>query len=98
MGENAIAENAQMITHESRVAFARPKRRSAADRRFVAAAVWYRRRPAIHKRLMMLALLSSTGAPIAHVVGQWPTIGPYVLTGGMVILFLPVIGDWMWER
>ena len=30
---------------------------------FVAAAVWYRRRPALHKRLMMLALLTSTGAP-----------------------------------
>jgi len=62
---------------------------------FVAAAVWYRRRSAIHKRLMMLALLSSTGAPIAHVVGHWPAFGPYVLTGGTVILFLPVIGDWM---
>jgi len=65
---------------------------------FIAAAVWYRRRSAIHKRLMMLALLSSTGAPIAHVVGHWPAFAPYVLTAGTVILFLPVIGDWMWER
>jgi hypothetical protein len=64
----------------------------------IAAAVWYRRRPAIHRRLMMLALLSSTGAPIAHVMGHWPAFGPYVLTGGMVILFLPAIGDWVWER
>ena len=45
----------------------------------VGAAVWYRQRPAVHKRLMMLALLTSTGAPIAHVVGHWPAFGPYAL-------------------
>jgi hypothetical protein len=65
---------------------------------FVGAAVWYRRRSAVHKRLMMLALLSSTGAPIAHVVGHWPAFGPYVLTGGTAILFLPAIRDWVWQR
>ena len=65
---------------------------------FVGAAVWYRRRAAVHKRLMMLALLVSTGAPIAHVVGHWPAFAPYVLTGGTVIVFLPAIRDWVWER
>ena len=65
---------------------------------FVGAAVWYRRRSAVHKRLMMLALLASTGAPIAHVVGHWPAFAPYVLTGGTFILFLPAIRDWEWER
>lgn len=65
---------------------------------FVGAAVWYRRRPALHKRLMMLALLTSTGAPIAHVVGHWPAFGPYALIGGTLILFLPAIRDRVWER
>ena len=39
---------------------------------FVAAAVWCRRRPAVHKRLMMLALVTTTGAPVAHLIGHWP--------------------------
>jgi hypothetical protein len=38
---------------------------------FVAAAVWYRRRPAVHKRLMMLAMVSTTGAPVVHLIGHW---------------------------
>ncbi len=65
---------------------------------FVGAAVWYRQRPALHKRLMMLALLTSTGAPIAHVVGHWPAFAPFALIGGTFILFLPAIGDRVWER
>jgi len=65
---------------------------------FVAAAVWYRKRPALHKRLMMLALLTSTGAPIAHVVGHWPAFAPYALAGGTLILFLPAIRDRVYER
>jgi len=65
---------------------------------FVAAAVWYRQRPALHKRLMMLALLTSMGAPIAHVVGHWPAFGSYALAGGTFIFFLPAIRDWVWEH
>ena len=65
---------------------------------FVAAAVWYRQRPASHKRLMMLALLTSMGAPIAHVVGHRPAFGSYALTGGMFIFFLPAIRDRVWEH
>ena len=65
---------------------------------FVAAAVWYRQRPALHKRLMILALLTSMGAPIAHVVGQWPAFGSYALAGGTFIFFLPAIRDWVWEH
>jgi hypothetical protein len=65
---------------------------------FVAAAVWYRRRPAVHKRLMMLALLTSTGAPIAHVVGHWPAFGAYALAGGTFMFFLPAIRDRVWEH
>ena len=64
---------------------------------FVAAAVWYRQRPALHKRLMMLALLTSMGAPIAHMVGHWPAFGSYALAGGTFMFFLPAIRDWVWE-
>ena len=38
---------------------------------FVAAAVWCRRRPAVHKRLMMLAMVTTTGAPVVHLMGHW---------------------------
>ena len=38
---------------------------------FVAAAVWCRRRPAVHKRLMMLAMVTTTGAPVVHLIGHW---------------------------
>jgi len=65
---------------------------------FVAAAVWYRQRPALHKRLMMLALLTSMGAPVAHVVGRWPAFGFYALTGGVFMFFLPAIRDRVWEH
>jgi hypothetical protein len=44
----------------------------------VAAGWWHRRRPQIHKRLMLVALLSLTGTPLLHlggyVVGQWPEL------------------------
>jgi len=64
---------------------------------FVGAAVWYRQRSAAHKRLMMLALLTSTGASIAHVVGHWPAFALPALIGGTLILFLPAIRDRVWE-
>ena len=44
----------------------------------VAAGWWYRRRPEIHKRLMLVALLSLTPVPLAHlagyVIGRWPDL------------------------
>ena len=40
----------------------------------VGIAVWFRRRPAVHKRLMMLAMLGTTGAPLAHLIGHWPAL------------------------
>ena len=40
------------------------------------AGMWYRHRPAVHKRLMMLALLSLTPVPLIHLAGHlsrsWP--------------------------
>lgn len=44
----------------------------------VAAGWWYRRRPEIHRRLMLLALLSLAGTPLLHLggylVGRWPDL------------------------
>jgi hypothetical protein len=38
----------------------------------VAAAIWYRRRPDVHRRLMLLAMLGVlTGPPFAHMFGHW---------------------------
>jgi len=47
----------------------------------VATGWWYRRRPEIHKRLMLVALLSLTPVPLMHlagyVIGRWPDLfGP----------------------
>ena len=43
-----------------------------------AAAFWYRRRPAVHKRLMLLALLGGlTPTPLTHLVGNWSTLQPW---------------------
>ena len=43
-----------------------------------AAALWHRQRPAIHKRLMLLATLSLATEPILHLVGHlaiyWPAL------------------------
>jgi len=49
---------------------------------FVAAAVWWRRRPAVHKRLMMLAMLTTAGAPVAHLIGHWAALRPLALLIG----------------
>ena len=59
----------------------------------VGAAIWYRHRPPIHKRLMLLATLGvMTGAPIAHIVGHWPVLQPIAasVAGTLaVVLLLP---------
>ena len=55
----------------------------------VAGAFWYRRRPDVHKRLMMLAILGPLiGAPLAHFVGHWPVPGvifPFATIGFLAI-------------
>lgn len=59
----------------------------------VGAAIWYRHRPPIHKRLMLFATLGvMTGAPIAHIVGHWPVLQPIAaaVAGTLaVVLLLP---------
>lgn len=46
----------------------------------VGAALWYRHRPAVHKRLMLIAVLGAlTPTPVAHVIGHW--LAPQPWTG-----------------
>lgn len=60
----------------------------------IGAAVWYRHRPAVHKRLMMLAILGlSTGAPIAHLIGHWPLLQRHagIIGPGSAVILLSVL-------
>ena len=42
------------------------------------AAEWFRRRPAVHKRLMLLAVLGGlTATPVAHIIGHWSVLQPW---------------------
>jgi len=68
----------------------------------VVAGWWNRRRPEIHKRLMLVALLSLAGVPLLHLagyaVGRWPDLsGPPVmaipLVGGNLLLFAGAVHD-----
>ena len=46
----------------------------------VGAALWYRRRPNVHKRLMLLAVLGGlTPTPVAHVIGHWQVFQPWAV-------------------
>jgi hypothetical protein len=60
---------------------------------FVAAGVWYRRRADVHKRLMTLAMLNTTGAPVAHLIGHWAALHPLaaLIAPGSSILLLSVL-------
>ena len=41
----------------------------------VGAALWYRHRPGVHKRLTLLAVLGGlTPTPVAHVIGHWSVL------------------------
>jgi hypothetical protein len=58
-----------------------------------AAGLLYRRRPEVHKRLMLLGVLSLAGAPLIHVVGRlsvwWPDLqGRAFLVQPLAILLL----------
>jgi hypothetical protein len=58
----------------------------------------YRHRPAVHKRLMVLAMLGGlTPTPVAHLIGHWPVLQPWarIIFGvsTMVFLFMSAIYD-----
>lgn len=65
----------------------------------------YRRRPDVHKRLMLFANISLMTAPITHLVGHIPStwLSPAASTGtffAIDILFLlaPFVGDYLIEK
>ena len=63
----------------------------------VGLALWYRRRPEVHKRLMVLAMVAPVaGAPIAHLFGHWPAlraIAPVLVGANLLLLFSCPIFD-----
>jgi hypothetical protein len=69
----------------------------------VAAALLYRRRPAVHKRLMLLAMLGGlTVTPVVHLVGHWASskavAGPMFVATLLVALSLSAVHDYVTER
>ena len=64
----------------------------------VAVAFCYRHRPAIHKRLMLFAMLGAlTTTPLVHVIGHWPALlarrGLILLVGTIVFLSASAVHD-----
>ena len=64
----------------------------------VCAALLFRHRPDVHKRLMLLAMLGGLSpTPVAHVIGHWPLLQPYAgmifPTSLFVFLSLSAIHD-----
>jgi len=67
----------------------------------VAAGMWFRRRPEIHKRLMLLSLLSLGFTPLLHLggrlLGSWPGLyGPFLVAAPLtfaLMLFSSAIHD-----
>jgi uncharacterized membrane protein YozB (DUF420 family) len=64
----------------------------------VGTALWYRRRPDVHKRLMVMAMLGPlVGAPIAHLTGHYPILqagnNALGLVTGVILLSLSAIHD-----
>ena len=63
----------------------------------------YRHRPAVHKRLMVLAMLGGlTPTPVAHLIGHWPVLQPWagIIFGvsTLVFLFMSAIYDKVSQR
>ena len=64
----------------------------------VGAAVWYRRRPEVHKRLMLLATVGSLmGAPLVHLISHIPplrdTKAPVILIPFVLLYFASAVHD-----
>jgi hypothetical protein len=70
------------------------------------AGVWYRHRPAVHKRLMVLALIALVPVPLIHLAGSlarhWPAAqGPLmiaVLITANLLPFSVAVHDWISQR
>lgn len=60
--------------------------------------VWYRRRPDVHKRLMLLATVGTLmPAPLSHVIGHWNVLreipGPTILVPLVPLYFSSAVHD-----
>jgi hypothetical protein len=69
----------------------------------VGAGFWYRRRPRVHKRLMLLVMLGVlTGPPFAHLFGHWSALGAATsivqLPVTILLLSVSAIHDRLTER
>jgi hypothetical protein len=65
------------------------------------AAIGYRRRPQVHKRLMLFANIALMSAPFAHLVGHIPQLGqtPTAFLLPYALLLLTAVGrDYLLER
>ena len=65
------------------------------------AAILYRRRPEIHKRLMLFANIALMHAAIAHLVGHIPTgdtSGLAILMGYTLFLLAPIARDYLADK
>jgi hypothetical protein len=54
-------------------------------------AICFRRRPAIHKRLMLFANIELTGAPIAHLLGHFDLLTPAAVVLPFSFLLLAAV-------
>ena len=64
-------------------------------------AIGYRRRPDVHKRIMLFANISLMIAPIAHLVGHTPSLWPSPVSIAIpytLFLLAPVAFDYLAER
>lgn len=64
----------------------------------VGGAVWYRRHPDVHKRLMLFAALGPlSGAALAHLAGHWAALRPWglviAIVGGNALLAIVPVFD-----
>jgi hypothetical protein len=65
----------------------------------VASALCFRRRPSIHKRLMLFANIQLMGAPVAHLLGHIGLISPpAVILCILVFCLVAVAGDYAVEK
>jgi hypothetical protein len=63
------------------------------------AALAYRRRKEIHKRLMLFANLALMGVPITHFLGHFGLLTPFTVLAGLAAFFLSAIaGDYLSTR
>jgi hypothetical protein len=68
----------------------------------VGAALCWRHRPEVHKRLMLFAVFSPTATPIIHTTGHWPALRPWLIiiltVSSAAVLSVSAVYDWAVRR